>query len=127
MLPGGHIVVVLSGELDITTASAMRDALADAARRAVTGVIVDLAEVTFLNAAGLGVLVGAHSRARHLPDGLRLAAVPPHALRLLKLTGLDRHLAAYPAPHIRRPERPVSRRSEPGTDGPPRSSGYAVA
>ena len=93
VLPTGHVQVSLSGELDIATAPAARDALDQAAGQAVTGLIIDLAEVTFLDAAGLGVLVGASKRARRLPEGLRLAAVPAHVLRLLQVTGLDRDLA----------------------------------
>lgn len=104
-LPGGHVLVALSGDLDIVTAFEVRQALAEATRRAITGVVVDLAAVTFLDAAGLGVLAGASRRARHLPEGLRLAAIPPDALRLLKLTRLDRHLAAYPMPPGRRSPR----------------------
>ena len=92
------MVVALSGEIDIVTAPAARDLLAEAASAAVTGVTVDLGGVTFLDAAGLGVLAGAAGAVRHLPDGFRLVAVPARVLRLLKLTGLDRHLAAFPAP-----------------------------
>ena len=97
-IPGGRVAVALSGEIDIVTVPAVRDVLAGAVRQAVTGVIVDLGEVTFLDAAGLGVLAGAAGRARHLPGGLRLVAVPARVLRLLTLTGLDRHLAAFPVP-----------------------------
>ena len=104
-LPGGHVVVTLSGDLDAVTAPAARLALADATRRAVAGVIADLAGVTFLDAAGLGVLAGAAGRARHLPDGIRFAAVSPNALRLLKLTGLNSHLATYPMPPVRQDPR----------------------
>lgn len=98
MVPGGHVVVALSGEIDIVTAPAARNLLAEAASEAVTGIIVDLGGVTFLDAAGLGVLAGASGAVRHLPDGFRLVAVPARVLRLLRLTGLDRHLPAFPAP-----------------------------
>lgn len=112
-LPGGHVVVALSGDLDIVTADAVRQALAEATRRAVTGVIADLAEVTFLDAAGLGALAGAAGRAQHLPDGLRLAAVPPNAMRLLKLTQLGHHLAAYPMPVHREHPRKLTAAASP--------------
>jgi anti-sigma B factor antagonist len=98
MVPGGHVVVALSGEIDIVTAPAARDLLAEAASEAVTGITVDLSGVTFLDAAGLGVLAGASGAVQHLPGGFRLVAVPVRVLRLLRLTGLDRHLAAFPAP-----------------------------
>jgi anti-sigma B factor antagonist len=98
MVPGGHVVVALTGEIDVVTAPVARDLLAEAVSEAVTGITVDLGEVTFLDAAGLGVLAGASAAARHLPGGFRLVAVPARVLRLLRVTGLDRHLAVFPAP-----------------------------
>lgn len=98
MMPDGHVVVTLSGEIDIATAPAARDALAEAASRPVTGVTVDLGRVTFMDAAGLGVLGVAAGRARQLPGGFRLAAVPARVLRLLAVTGLDRHLPVSAEP-----------------------------
>lgn len=97
-LPGGYLMVTLSGDIDIVTAPAVRQALAKAIGRAGTGVIADLSDVTFLDAAGLGVLADASGHARHLPGGLRLTAVPPPAVRLIRLTRMDRHLAVFPAP-----------------------------
>src|SRR5579859_4139965 len=97
-LPGGHLLVAVSGEIDISTAPALRLALTLAIRAAITGVIVDLGEVTFIDALGLRALAGASAQARHLPGGLRLAAIPGHMLRLLKLTQLDQRLAVFPAP-----------------------------
>jgi anti-anti-sigma factor len=99
-LPDGYVLVELHGELDVATAATARTLLADATGRAGVGVIVDLSHVAFLDAAGLGVLVGALRRSRHLPAGLSLAAVPPSIRRLLHLTGLDRHLheAGPPSP-----------------------------
>ncbi len=88
------MVVALSGEIDIVSAPAARELLAEAASQAVTGITVDLSEVTYMDAAGLGVLAGANRATRHLPGGLRLVAVPARILRLLTLTGLD--LPAFP-------------------------------
>ena len=96
--------MALSGEIDIVTAPAVRDVLAGAVRQAVW-IIVDLGEVTFLDAAGLGVLADGARRARHLPGGLGLVAVPRRVLRLLTLAGLDRHLAAFAAPPGSQPRR----------------------
>ena len=95
-MPGGRVAVTLFGEIDIVSALAARDVLADATSRAVAGITIDLAEVTFIDAAGLGVLAGAYRRARHLPDGLRLDGVPARVRQLLAVTGLDRDLAASP-------------------------------
>ena len=105
------MVVALSGEIDIVSAPAARDLLAEAASQAVTGITVDLSEVTYMDAAGLGVLAGANRAARHLPSGLRLVAVPARILRLLGLTGLD--LAAFPC----RPGASLSASAGRGTPG----------
>jgi anti-sigma B factor antagonist len=98
MMPGGHVVVALSGEFDITTAPATRDLLAKLTGPAVTGITVDLAGLTFVDAAGLGVLAGASRAARCLPGGFRLVAVPARVVRLLRLTGLGGQLAVFVAP-----------------------------
>jgi len=102
------VEVALSGEIDIVTAPEVCDALAGAASEAATGIVVDLGDVTFMDAAGLGALAGGAYRARHLPGGFRLVAVPPRVLRLLKVTGLDRHLAAFPVPPASPAPEPVS-------------------
>ena len=96
-LPGGQFVVRLGGELDIAAADAAGQAFADAVDQACTGVIADLAMVTFMDASGLGMLVSAHHRSSHLPAGLRLAAVPARVTWLLRASGLDRYLPAFPS------------------------------
>jgi anti-anti-sigma regulatory factor len=106
-MPGGHVAVALSGEIDIVAAPAVRKLLAEAVGQA---------------AAGLGALAGASGRARHLPGGFRLVAVPARVLRLLALTGLDRHLAASPAPHGSQPQpkhdAPLGPATGPPAEGP---------
>lgn len=96
-ITSGRAIVWLAGELDIFTAPRLRTAFAEATDRARTGVIADLSGVSFIDACTLGVLVGAGNRASHLPAGLRLAGVPAHADKLLRITGLLGSLpSAYP-------------------------------
>jgi anti-sigma B factor antagonist len=96
-ITSGYAIVSLSGELDILTAPELRAAFADAIGRVRTGVIADLSRVSFIDACTLGVLVGAGRSASHLPAGLRLAGVPAHVDRLLRITGLRGSLpSAYP-------------------------------
>jgi anti-sigma B factor antagonist len=49
------------------------------------------------DASGLGVLVGAHRKARQSGRRLVLADVPPRQLRLLRATRLHRLLTVQPA------------------------------
>lgn len=96
MLPSGHVVVCLGGEVDIAAVGAVTTALAEAIRQTRTGVIVDLADLAFIDASGLGALVRAYQRSRHLPAGLCLAAAPGHVIRLLRVSRLAGYLTVFP-------------------------------
>ncbi|REE96714.1 STAS domain-containing protein [Thermomonospora umbrina] len=86
----GHLVIALHGELDVASTTALREALLVALHRSAgTPVIIDLSEVSFCDAAGLALLVGADRRARLQGHPLALAAPRPQMSRLLHVTGLD--------------------------------------
>jgi anti-anti-sigma factor len=85
----GAVVVRLAGELDLHDAPEVRDALAGAIGEAPALVVVDLAEVTFVDSTTLGVFVEARKRLDTAP--LALAAPGPEVMRALRVTGLDRH------------------------------------
>jgi anti-sigma B factor antagonist len=83
----GCVVVALHGELDIADAADVAAALAaEAAGR--TGIIVDLAGLTFIDCSGVRALALARARARHEGCVLMLAAPRPVVLRVIVLTGL---------------------------------------
>jgi len=82
-------VVAICGEVDIQSAPELRDELLRVIRRHGPELIIDLGGVTFLDCAGLGVLVAARRRA-HLEGGwVRLVRVPPQARRMISLLHLD--------------------------------------
>ena len=58
--------------------------------------VVDLAEVRFIDSTALGVLIEARSR---MPDrsGFRLAAPGLETRRALEVSGLDRHFLVHDA------------------------------
>jgi anti-anti-sigma factor len=90
-------LVTLAGRLDVTGASAAREAL-HAALEAGTGpLVVDLAGVELLDATGLGVLIGTHRRARRDGRQLVLRDAAPRVARLLWLTRVDRIIAVEPS------------------------------
>jgi anti-sigma B factor antagonist len=96
----GH-TVALSGRLDVTTVADVRIALHDAVDGGAGDLVVDLAAIDFIDASGLGVLVGAHRRAGRAGRRLVLRNVPDRVLRLLALTRLNRVLqieVVLPAP-----------------------------
>ena len=85
--------VVLLGRLDVRGAGAAREALHEALARGEGRLLVDLSGVELLDATGLGVLVGAHRRARLQDRELVLCDARPRVARLLSLTRLDRVIA----------------------------------
>jgi anti-sigma B factor antagonist len=91
-------VVKARGEVDIYTGPTLRDVLRDALATGATRVIIDMADVSFIDSSGLSVICGAHKRAED--SGIELVLQGPIArvVRLLELTGLNRVLSVQPAP-----------------------------
>jgi anti-anti-sigma factor len=91
----GFVVVAVTGEIDISTVTRLRERLfqlADSGRP----LIVDLEHVTFIDSAGLGALVGAYRRAAAYGGSLHTVCARPQTRKLLAMTGVDRriHLSA---------------------------------
>ncbi|SEH01898.1 anti-sigma B factor antagonist/stage II sporulation protein AA (anti-sigma F factor antagonist) [Nonomuraea solani] len=94
----GALTVSVSGELDIATTELLRGHLlallqeAGHAHRADMSLIIEMSRLSFIDAAGLGILVSVQNQALSQCTPLRIANVPPAMLRLLRITGLDTHL-----------------------------------
>ena len=91
--PAGAAVVHVSGELDLASAPRLREALTDLSA---DPVVVDLSGCTFLDSAGMGVLLAS---ARALSDSgrtLRVATADPRILRVLEITAVDTLIAVHP-------------------------------
>jgi anti-sigma B factor antagonist len=92
----GQAIVTLGGELDIVSAPAVRERLLSLLRPDASGLVIDMSAIRYADASGLAVLVSTQRRAVLLGGTLRLAALRPEVASVLTLTGLSRHLAAYP-------------------------------
>jgi anti-sigma B factor antagonist len=86
--------VVLDGEIDIATAPATRRFLMAAISGGNAHLAVDMSGVTFIGAAGIGVLVAAANRAQEAGGGLSLLAPSRQVRWLLDLFHLDEILSA---------------------------------
>jgi anti-sigma B factor antagonist len=87
-------LIVAQGELDVQSVPELRARLAEAVDSGKNRVVVDLAEVSFIDSLSLSALVGAR---RKLGDGGRLAVVAVHEyVRLiLQATGLEQVLDVF--------------------------------
>jgi anti-sigma B factor antagonist len=83
------LVLQLGGDIDIAAVSRLRPACyAVAENPAHPLVLVDLAAVTFMDAAGLGLLVGMRRRRQQFAAELVLRNASQQVTRLLVITGL---------------------------------------
>jgi anti-sigma B factor antagonist len=89
--------IALIGRLDARAAGPVRDALHAALGAGSGPLVVDISGVELLDATGLGVLVGAHRRARLDGRELVLLGASARVARLLKVTRLDRVITLAPA------------------------------
>ena len=87
----GHVVVTVAGEVDIATVPQLQKRLTEPAASG-QPLIVDLDQVTFLDAAGLGVLASAASRAAARGASLQAVCARRQVQRLFTITGLDRQI-----------------------------------
>src|SRR2546423_6024144 len=83
--PDGSLRVTAHGELDLATASALDAALRDAADEHADRVVIDLADVPFIDAAGLRVLIRAQRRQDEAGGELPIARPSRQVARLLSI------------------------------------------
>jgi len=85
-LIGGQDVVVVNGEVDLSTAGELQAAIAGFSSQILT---VDLRGVEFIDSAGLAVLMKEHARLRGNGGELRLVVKEKGPVsRILELTGV---------------------------------------
>ncbi|MGH9169369.1 MAG: STAS domain-containing protein [Acidimicrobiales bacterium] len=84
----GATVIVVVGEVDVATKSALQDPLEARLDQGEANLTVDLRGVTFIDSTGLGVLVASLKRCRDAGGDLRLVVDTPRILQLLEITGL---------------------------------------
>lgn len=90
VVPGAELIV--RGRLDVVSVSPVRDTLRRAVDAGTGDLVVHLDQAEVIDAVGLGVLVGAHRRARLADRRLVLVGVPLRLERLIRHTRLHRVL-----------------------------------
>ena len=85
----GRTVLTVAGEIDMASSPQLRACL-----RNLSGiVVVDLAEVTFLDSSGLSAFVSEWKRLREESGDLRLRAAQANVRQVIEITGLTEMLA----------------------------------
>ncbi len=88
-LDATHTVIALRGELDAAALESLAERFDRAVASGDADVVVDLAEVEFIGAAWIGVLVRARSRLDAQQRGLTVRSPSRAARRVFELCGLS--------------------------------------
>ncbi len=99
---GDDTVVRVGGKIDIASVAELRHCLRQTVDAGSRRLVVDLRQVRFMDSVGLGVLIGARRRLRgqgsdqgHDDRSMQLVCADGPAMRILRLTGLDRVFALH--------------------------------
>lgn len=91
----GATVLALTGELDLASYPKLEDEIDRLLESAPKLVVLDLAELQFMDVAGLRALLHFDQRLRGEGKRLAVAAIPPATRRLLALTGQEQALRLF--------------------------------
>jgi anti-sigma B factor antagonist len=87
----GYVVVTVVGEVDIATVPRLRERLSALSADGVP-LVADLDQVSFIDATGLGALVGAAREAAAHGVSMYVVCARAQTRRLFRVTGLDRQI-----------------------------------
>jgi len=87
---GDGAVLQVTGEVDVYTATLLREQIRELAAKGAVHLIADLSWVDFLDSTGLGALVGGLRRLREAGGSLALVISTPRILRIFQITGLTK-------------------------------------
>ena len=95
---GGDVIVAVRGELDVLTAPFLWEQMEPALAGLTGKLVLDFAELGFIDSMGLGVIVRAHSRLRgeSVERQIIVRHLNAHARKVFEITGLDRVLDVQP-------------------------------
>lgn len=91
--PGTPPIVEIYGEIDIQSAPDLREELLRAIRRRGPQLALDLGGVTFMDCAGINVLLATRRRAQLEGGWIRVVRASPGAQRTISLLGLEKAFA----------------------------------
>jgi anti-sigma B factor antagonist len=97
-LGDGVAKVGVSGEVDLHTAPALKQALQKRIDDGDKAILVDLSSATFIDSTTLGVLIGAAKRLRPEGGEIAIACTDPNIRRVFAITLLDRIFRIYTSP-----------------------------
>jgi anti-sigma B factor antagonist len=87
--------IQLGGEIDLANAKAIGDALCKALSRGQRPLVVDLADVTFVDSSAIAMMLHVHRHADALGVTVTWSNLRPEARRVIRITGVDEVLLVH--------------------------------
>ena len=88
--PGSdRFVITVSGEVDLASSPELDTAIIAAIESGSSSLVIDLADVSFMDSSGLGVIVRGLKRCREADKDLDLVITNERVLKVFGITGLD--------------------------------------
>jgi len=88
-------VIEIEGEVDLYNAKQIKDALDEKIKAQVYEVIVNLAQVPFMDSSGIGTLVTAMYKFKKYHGNLKVCNIHGSVAKVFKMTGMESHLQVY--------------------------------
>ena len=92
-----HVLVRIQGECDFTTAQHLREALIDQTQGGTPLVVADLADLSFMDMAGVHALRDARAALARKQQQLVLSSPQNIVTKVLKLTSTEQLIPIYPS------------------------------
>ncbi|MBO7674782.1 MAG: STAS domain-containing protein [Atopobiaceae bacterium] len=89
---GDKFLVCVAGEVDVSNANELRNALGEAVQADVKEVEVDLEQVSYIDSTGIGVLVGAAHKAAEANRAFAVTHPQRNVERVLTMLGVGEEL-----------------------------------
>ena len=84
--------VVLSGELDLSSAGRVEEELQRVERAGAPRIVLDLSALRFMDSTGLRLIVAADARAREEERAFAIVQGPESVRKVFEITGLEQRL-----------------------------------
>lgn len=85
--------ITVTGEVDISNADRLREAINFALEQPTEEIQLDLAQVAYIDSTGIGVLVGAAHHAAGHGKGFSVVNAQPGVMRVAQLLGVDQEIS----------------------------------
>ena len=88
-------IIELHGDIDITAEAGLRGAYADSAAVDASAVLLDFADIAYINSTGIALIVRLLADARRDHREIRACGISPHYVEIFRITRLSDYMRIF--------------------------------